>query len=690
MSRLDRTDAYGANAGAVLRAVAPYLDAVTKQFVVEFYDDLAARPGPSTLLAHLTPEEYARLQERQAAHLRRMFDPALAEEMHRASARAVGRIHSLTGVEPGWIVDAYEHYRHLILDLSRLTQRDFRAFREVLDQRLSIELHEQLDAARELHEKQHAALQRIDQLIASSTTFIDLASGVLESIVALDGISTGAISRPDPLGNLQYEVTAGEKARRYLDMLAAGKAPPISIHADRPTGKGPSGRAWRSGAVEHTLAMALDPAMAVWQEMLAEFQLRSAATIPVLDNDDRPQLLIQLWSDLTGHFITPLRQTLIEHLQRALGHAFARLAQRDQQSLVVVPQGSRLEWRELLQHDGLEMHFQPIVDLANGRLHKVEALARLRNARGEIVPPSQFLPAFGEWELQRLFAQGLDRGVEALRTWESQGVVTAISINLPPQGIKDPRYLDILRETLARTNADPTRITLELLETGTVDHVGAPTTITDALRTMGVCLAEDDLGSGYSSLLRMDRITFDEMKIDQGLVSNSSQTPRKALGFIHYLTRLSHDFGIPVTVEGLENAGLVEAAVILSANMGQGYAIAPPMKATELADWAKRFTLSVDRTQPKTALGAFATNMLWHLQLLSLSPWRELLDNFLSMPSSLAHYITRQGLQGTPLHEAHDELHAVASSHGPTDTLYWNARGRVEALLAERIALENE
>ena len=342
MSRLDRADAYGADAGAVLHAVAPYLDAVTKQFIVEFYDDLAARPGPSTLLAHLTPGEFAHLQERQAAHLRRMFDPALVEEMHRASARAVGRIHSLTGVEPGWIVDAYEHYRHLILDLSRLTQRDYRSFREVLDQRVGVELHEQLDAARELHERQHAALQRIDQLVASSTTFIDLASGVLEILVALDGISTGAISRPDPQGNLQYEVTAGEKARRYLGMLAAGKAPPISIHADRPTGKGPSGRAWRSGAVEHTLAMALDPAMAVWREMLAEFQLRSAATIPVLDNDDRPQLLIQLWSDLTGHFVTPLRQTLIEHLQRALGHAFARLAQRDQQSLVVVPQGSRL------------------------------------------------------------------------------------------------------------------------------------------------------------------------------------------------------------------------------------------------------------------------------------------------------------------------------------------------------------
>ena len=206
---------------------------------------------------------------------------------------------------------------------------------------------------------------------------------------------------------------------------------------------------------------------------------------------------------------------------------------------------------------------------------------------------------------------------------------------------------------------------------------------------MGICLAEDDLGSGYSSLLRMDRIAFDEMKIDQGLVCNSSQTPRKALGFIHYLTRLSHDFGIPVTVEGLENDGLVEAAVILNANMGQGFAIARPMQRNDVAQWAKTFRFSVDQTKPKTALGAFATNMLWHLQLMSLSPWRELLENFLRMPSSLTHYLTDHGLQGSPLHDAHDELHAIVTAHGPTDPIYWTARGRMESLLAKRITLEN-
>lgn len=690
MSQPKSADAYGKDAAVVLRALAPKIGETTERFVATFYDNLTEYPGQAEIVARLTPREFDRLQAHQNAHLRMLLDPELDEARHRAVARRVGRIHALTGVEPGWIVDGYERYRRVVFDLSRIAQREYRALCDILDRRLSIELHEQLDAPRELNVVQHAALQRIDRLVASSTTFSDLASGLLEILITLDGIVTAAISRPDPQGNLQYEVTGGEQARRYLGMLAAGKAPPISIHADRPTGQGPSGRAWRSGNVEHTLAMALDPGMAVWQDMLAEFQLRSAATVPVLDNDDRPQLLIQLWSDLTGHFIIPLRQTLIEHLQRALGHAFARLGQRDQQSLVVVPHGRRLEWRELLQHDGLEMHFQPVVDLTSGALQKVEALARLRNAGEELILPAQFLPAFGEWELQRLFAQGLDQGIEALRMWEQSGISTKISINLPPQGLKDRRYLEILREALARTNIDPGRITLELLETGNVEQSAVQGTIVNAIRELGVGLAEDDLGSGYSSLLRMDRIAFDEMKIDQGLVCNSTQTPRKALGFIHYLTRLSHDFGIPVTVEGLENDGLVEAAVIFSANMGQGYAIASPMRAVELKDWADRFTLAVDRTRPKTALGAFATNMLWHLQLVSLSPWRELLDNFLGMPSSLAQYIANQGAGATSLLDAHDELYSVASLHGPSDPRYWNARGRMEALLAERIALENE
>ncbi len=689
MSERKYADAYGANAGAVLRSALSELEGVSERFITEFYGSLAEQPEQAAILARLTPAELARLKAHQGAHLRQLFEPTLDEAQHRSSAREVGRIHALTGVEPGAIVDAYERYRQLILDLSNTSQHDYRAFREVLDHRLSVELHEQLDAPRELHELQRVALQKIDQLVASATTFIDLASGILEAVVGLDGIATGAISRPDPQGNLQYEVTAGDKIRRYLEMLASGTASPISVHADRPTGQGPSGRAWRNGVVEHTVAMALDPTMVVWQKMLAEFQLRSAATIPVLDNDERPQVLIQLWSDLTGHFMTPLRQTLIEHLQRALGHAFARLTQRDQQSLVVIPQERRFEWRELLQRGGLEMHFQPVVDLSTGALQKVEALARLRNANGELVFPAQFLPAFGEWELQRLFAQGLEQGFAALAQWQASGIETTISINLPPQGLKDRRYLEILRETFARSDIAPARLTLELLETGQADQPLAQTEIADELRAMGLSLAEDDLGAGYSSLLRMDRITFDEMKIDQGLVCNSSQTPRKALGFIHYLTRLSHDFGIPVTVEGLENAGLVEAAVILSANMGQGFAIASPMRADELVKWEQHFTLAVDRTQPKTALGAFATNMLWHLQLVSLSPWRELLENFLHMPSSLTHYIAAQNLRGSPLQEAHDELHALAALHGPNDALYWSARARVERLLADRIAMEN-
>ncbi|MHB8462398.1 MAG: protoglobin domain-containing protein, partial [Vulcanimicrobiaceae bacterium] len=210
MSNLRHANAYGPDAGAVLVGIAPYLDAVTTRFVTEFYDDLATQPGQSAILSHLTADEFAHLQARQSDHLRQMFMPALDEVSHRASARAVGKIHALTGVEPGWIVDGYEHYRRLILDLSRITQRDYRAFREVLDQRLSVELHEQLDAPRELQQLQHAALQRIDLLVATSTTFIDLASGVLDILISLDGIETGAISRPDSLSNLQYEVTAGE------------------------------------------------------------------------------------------------------------------------------------------------------------------------------------------------------------------------------------------------------------------------------------------------------------------------------------------------------------------------------------------------------------------------------------------------------------------------------------------------
>jgi hypothetical protein len=159
----------------------------------------------------------------------------------------------------------------------------------------------------------------------------------------------------------------------------------------------------------------------------------------------------------------------------------------------------------------------------------------------------------------------------------------------------------------------------------------------------GIRIAQDDLGSGHSSLLRMDRVPCDCVKIDQALVRGSLKRPVRALEFIYYLTQLAQGFGEPVTVEGLEDEGLMEAAAILGADYGQGYGIARPMHAQDVLAWKEAWTYPIDPEQPRTALGALAGYLLWDYKLGTFTDWPEFAAQFIKEPWLVQRYLDRSG-----------------------------------------------
>ncbi len=137
---------------------------------------------------------------------------------------------------------------------------------------------------------------------------------------------------------------------------------------------------------------------------------------------------------------------------------------------------------------------------------------------------------------------------------------------------------------LATADVAPERLTLELLENGAVEHSTEQRSHSlQGFTDLGVRLAQDDLGSGYSSLLRLRHFAFDEVKIDQSLVRGTEFAPGAALHFIQPITDIAHSLGLDVIIEGLETPGLIEAAVQLGVDMGQGYGIARPMPARRRA-----------------------------------------------------------------------------------------------------------
>jgi len=197
--------------------------------------------------------------------------------------------------------------------------------------------------------------------------------------------------------------------------------------------------------------------------------------------------------------------------------------------------------------------------------------------------------------------------------------------------------------------------------------------------------AQDDLGSGRSTLLRMDTFPFDEIKIDQGLVRGGMHKPQRALEFVRHLTRLGHDLQTMVTVEGLETEGLLEAAAVLGADSGQGYAIARPLRAAQLPAWQANFRWAVDPMRPGTVLGALAGYLLWGKQLEILSDWPGLIQDFVHTPCAVSRFIATNELRGSQLEALLARTHVSAlGGHASAD--YLNSKRLLLACLVGQLA----
>jgi EAL domain-containing protein (putative c-di-GMP-specific phosphodiesterase class I) len=227
----------------------------------------------------------------------------------------------------------------------------------------------------------------------------------------------------------------------------------------------------------------------------------------------------------------------------------------------------------------------------------------------------------GNSGLLRLFQIGLEQACRNLKDWEADTSLPPlrVSLNLPSEGLVDDNYSESVLQALDRWGVDPGAIQLEILESADPFDVPRGDAKIAEFQRMGLKVVQDDLGAGHSSLLRFDRIPFDGVKIDQALVRRAQTAPWRALEFIHHLVSLSHDMHVPVAVEGLESDGLIEAATILGADLGQGFGIARPMPADQLPDWIRSHAFNSDPTAPRTILGLLAKFLLWDREALILS-----------------------------------------------------------------------
>lgn len=656
-------DPYGAAESELLGSVQALLNKTADQFVDKFYETLTRDAAANPVLASLDADAWLHLRTRQAEHMRFLTSPSTRREEIQSQGLALGRMHSLVGVDSALLSRAMVIYREILTEqfnhaLLPARQR-YRTF-VVVERRLQDDLASELQAMEATLTAYQDALSV--PLPANGARWADVSRAELETNGCLPGIALAILFRVYDDAFL-VEHTAGSKADDAARVLKAHESTALDP-ADADSLELRTWSRWQTLTTGEELA---DPRLHVlWPDAARQLDLHSVLAIPILNAMGQPVAGVALGGIYPQQFESAWMRRFASGLQQRWNEVWRRCTASEVSSSA--PQHVAQAYRDRLFAGGLRMHVQPVVDLRTGSVVQVEALARLLMSDGRIVPPGVFLPLLGERELAELFRAGLDQTLALLAAWERRSLPLSLSINLAPSTLVHPDCVRWVADALHRHGVLPQRLCLELLESHEVTPEDS-TPVIQRLVDLGVRLAIDDLGSGYSSLRRLSMLPFHTVKIDRGLVDELRVEPVRALVLLDTLVEMGRRLGRDVVVEGLGDSGVIEAAALLGAPFGQGFGLARPMPAERLPEWAEGFTLTVDPGAIHTYLGGLVYHrMRGHADSLPMCPF--------------THLLAEKGMGESPAARWHAQLHTRGSSTQTSDNLL--------SWLLDRVQLEQD
>lgn len=234
--------------------------------------------------------------------------------------------------------------------------------------------------------------------------------------------------------------------------------------------------------------------------------------------------------------------------------------------------------RRAIIADDVQVHFQPIVDLRDGKVLGFEALARWCDAELGQVSPSVFIPLAEERAfIEPLTEVLLKKAARAALSWPKD---VFLSFNLSSAQLMDPATSFNILAILNRVGLDPRRLELEITETAMMSDPDTAQRIVDELRAVGTRVSLDDFGTGQSSLGRLRNFTFDKVKIDRSFVSEIT-TDRPSEHIIKAILAMCDGLDLKVVAEGIEEEAQAKKLRALGCWSGQGYLYGKPMAADQ-------------------------------------------------------------------------------------------------------------
>jgi len=238
-----------------------------------------------------------------------------------------------------------------------------------------------------------------------------------------------------------------------------------------------------------------------------------------------------------------------------------------------------------------EMFYQPIVDVKTGKITAMEALIRWNHPERGLISPDSFIQfaeknAYGV-QIDKIV---LNMACKQIIEWQNKGIELVVGVNISPKHFANGLIYDTVKKVLKGYKLDPSRLRIELLENILLEDFNSAVKVINDLRSLGVGIALDDFGSGYSSLEYVSKLPLDYLKIDRTFMMNMQKNPGNKVIMETILT-LAKGMGVKTVTEGVECKEDFGFLRDIDCEFAQGYFISKPMDVEKVEGFMNNWKL---------------------------------------------------------------------------------------------------
>ncbi len=245
--------------------------------------------------------------------------------------------------------------------------------------------------------------------------------------------------------------------------------------------------------------------------------------------------------------------------------------------------------RQAIASGDLTTFFQPQVELISRSVVGAEALVRWRHPEYGLISPSCFIPLAEKTGLVDAIADVvLPEAVTQCRIWHDAGMPLRVSVNICPETLRDLSFPEKLLRLMDEHNLDPASLVIEITENTMINDISRSLDILTRIRMKGLQLSIDDFGTGHSSLEKLARIPFTELKIDQSFIKNIDYD-KESRTIAKLSVMLAHEMNMSVIAEGIETEAAWDILIELGCDHVQGFWIGRPMPPEAFLPWCKNW-----------------------------------------------------------------------------------------------------